>query len=261
MKSKFQTLSGFLHAPFNVRQSLDRDLKYEGMYKKAMQDRHGIRIFATTKLEDSYYFHIKIPSDSSAKQGTKMEYDVVIRFFSEDPEIKSQNNLQNYYIQFYSNSPSFIYQYAYLYNTNGYLIKELYSKTDQENINKPPEKTNSKMEMSYDKSIYFACRYLEDTKLRHLTKTFATSLKQVPYAKFFRAVSDFETSRLTRELLNEEKRLSKEIQKEKTLNREDPKRILKKLGTTSTGETSKSIRRITAGGKKPKIKSKKSTRR
>ena len=151
MTSKYQTLSGFLIAPFHDRSNLEKDVTYDSKYK-AFVSSNKIRIFAMCVIEDSYYIHVKIPSESQ-KNG-KYEYDVVIRFFTDNPEILKQDTLRHYYIQFFSNSPSFMYQYAYLYKKEGFLIEALYDKIDADYIDTPPEKTNASMKTSYDKSIY-----------------------------------------------------------------------------------------------------------
>ena len=128
-KGKYQTLNQFILAPFNNNDSLERDTKYSTMYQK-YRGSNQIKIASTTEIEGAFYFHIKIPSET--QEGS--EYDVVIRFFTDKPQVKLESHLRNYYIQFYSNSPSFIYQYAYVYNKRGYLISDLYKKLDVDYI-------------------------------------------------------------------------------------------------------------------------------
>lgn len=204
MASKYQTLTGFLSSPFK-QSDLDRDVNYDSKYRSYVST-NKIKVFAMCVIEDSYYIHIKVPSESQ-KNG-KYEYDVVIRFFTDNPEVQAQDTLRNYYVQFFSNSPSFMYQYAYLYNKEGFLIETLYNKLDADYIDTPPEKTNSEMKKSYDKSIYFACRYLSEQKFRYLNKKGHLLAKKVDDSKFFANISDFKSVKLDQALMNEEKKLS-----------------------------------------------------
>jgi len=205
MASKYQTITGFLMSPFKQGGNVERDATYDSKYKSFVST-NKIKVFAMCIIEDSYYIHVKIPSESQ-KDG-KYEYDVVIRFFTDNPEVQTQDTLRNYYVQFFSNSPSFMYQYAYLYNKEGFLIETLYNKLDADYINVPPEKTNANMQKSYDKSIYFACRFLSEQKFRYLNKKGYLMSKQVDDSKFFSNISDFKSVKLDQALMSEEKKLS-----------------------------------------------------
>lgn len=211
MSSKYQTLSGFLISPFNGREDLSRDTEYDTKYRQFVQS-NSIKLHAMCKIDDSFYLHIKVPSES---QKGNYEYDVVLRFFTDKPEVQKSSNLRGYYIQFFSNSPSFMYQYAYLYNKEGYLIEALYDKIDADYIDVPPEKTNSSMKKSYDKSIYFACRFLSEKRFRYLEKNGVVKMKQISPDKFFRGISDFKSVKVDQALMNEDKKLQKELDKKK----------------------------------------------
>ena len=89
MKSKYQTLSEFLLSPFHKKEDLSKDITYSSKYRQFVQS-NKIRIYAICEIEDSYYYHIKIPSESQ-KNG-KYEYDVVIRFFTDNPDVLNQNH-------------------------------------------------------------------------------------------------------------------------------------------------------------------------
>lgn len=227
MATKYQTLSGFLASPFKEGRNLERDTTYDTKYRSFVST-NKIKVFAMCNIEDSYYIHIKVPSESQ-KEG-KYEYDVVIRFFTDNPEVQAQETLRNYYVQFFSNSPSFMYQYAYLYNKEGFLIETLYNKLDADYIDVPPEKTNADMKKSYDKSIYFACRFLSEQKFRYLNKKGHLLSKKVNDDKFFANISDFKSIKLDQALMNEEKKLSNLI-KQKA-----PRSLLSKAKNNVTGK-------------------------
>ena len=239
MAKKYQTLSGFLLSPFHKKADVKKDVEYSQKYSQFIRS-NRIYIHAMCIIEDSYYIHVKVPSESQ-KNGN-YEYDVIIRFFTDDPEVAAQNHLRSYYIQFFSNSPSFMYQYAYLYKEGGYLINALYDKLDPDYIDKPPEKTNKDMNLSYDKSIYFACRYLSDMQFRYLGKTGPLLMKKVNEDKFFRDITDFKSIKIDTSIMNEEKKLSKLLDNKSPKKRkENSNNNGKKIPSKNTSTKTKSI--------------------
>ena len=185
---KYQTISEFVFMPFGNYTSQSKLEKYKALY---LTNNSKIILNAYTKIEDSYYFHVKVPSESQ-KDGN-VYYDVVIRFFTDKPAVKSSSHLRDYYIQFFSNSPGFIYNYAVLYKNNGFLIDFLYTKMDPRYFDKLPIKTNKNLELSYDKSIYFTCRFLNEKKFKVLNKVGITLGKKLPPDKFFKEIKDFQS--------------------------------------------------------------------
>jgi hypothetical protein len=204
--TKYQTLSSFLVRPFGKDANVEKDQTYYTKYRQFVA-KNSVKLHAITTVGHDWYYHMKIPSESKKDYF----YDVVIRFFSNDMDVLRQTSLNGYYIQFYSNSPSFMYTYAYVYKQKGYLIEMLYDKLDPDYINIPPTKKNSKNEIYYDKSIYFACRFLIETKFRNLTKNGAANLKKKDASKFFRDISDFKSIKFDQDLMNEEKKLENEL--------------------------------------------------
>lgn len=262
MISKYQTLTSFLLEPFHQKNSLTRDTEYDTKYRKFVAE-NKIRIFAMCQIEDSYYIHIKVPSESQKSKG--YEYDVIIRFFPPNGDIEKQSHIRNYYIQFFSNSPSFMYQYAYLYKKEGFLIEALYNKLDADYIDIPPEKTNKEMKISYDKSIYFACRFLEDKKFRYLDKTGMLLNKKVSERRFFSNISDFQSIKIDQILIGEEKKLSREIKKKNDQERvsRSQGKIKKRTPVTNTFKNEKpsSINIVVKKTPKGKIVAKKTTKK
>ena len=167
LNKTFQTFDSFMRMPFHRDSQIQKNMKYNVLYKEYIS-KNKIYIAGYTEIEDSYYIHIKVPSDS-LKDG-KYEYDVVIRFFTDDPKLKYNNSLSGYYIQFFSNSPGFIYRYAVVYKKYHFLIEELYNKMDPDFKDQMPEKTNPNEELSYEKTIYFACKFISERKFRILNR-------------------------------------------------------------------------------------------
>lgn len=206
--SNYQTLSDFLLLPFGIKSNAQKLIKYEILYK--VED-NKIILNAYTKIDESYYFHVKIPSETQ-KDGNVF-YDVVIRFFTDKPSALSSHHLRDYYIQFFSNSPGFIYNYAVLYKNKGYLIEWMYEKMDPRYFDKLPTKTNPTMELSYDKTIYFACKFLSERKFKVLNKIGISLGKKLSPEKFFKEIKDFQSIRIENALLSLEKKSLKEIKK------------------------------------------------
>lgn len=253
-RSKYQTLGQFILAPFNNTNSLEKDTKYSAMYQK-YRGSNRIRIASTTEIEGAFYYNIKIPSES--QEGN--EYDVVIRFFTDKPYVKTETHLRNYYIQFYSNSPSFIYQYAYVYKQRGYLIEELYKKLDADYINTPPTKTNSDLKLDYDKSIYFACRFLASEKFKFLSKVSTMLFFKKRPDVFFNSIQDFRSKKIEQDIAIEEKKLKNELG---GVEKRRAKRNIKKLEEEKNNLSNHrigGIKKITAGGRKSKITGKKAS--
>lgn len=263
---RYQTLSEFLRSPFNNSSSLLNDTENKNKYIEFSRS-NKIRIEGYCIIEDSYYIHVKVPSESQ-KDG-KYEYDVVIRFFTDKPEIKKESSLRNYYIQFFSNSPGFIYKYAYLYNKEGFLIELLQNKLDSDFSDVSPEKTNAKMELSYDKTIFFACMRLSELKFRVLNKTGVLLQKKKNPNSFFSGINDFKSVKVDHELLNSERRLNRELkkneQRKKSLNTGKKPVIFKKTHGITTAKIiepkQSSVHVVKKKSGVKKITSKKTTRK
>lgn len=212
MEPKYQTLPEFVVSPFHKGDTnMERDKKYENMYRNYIAN-NKIYLKCTTLIEDSYYYLIKVPSESN--DGV-IEYDVVIRFFTSDKEVKDSTNLKGYHVQFFSNCPSFTYKFAYIYLKEGYGIDVLYDKLDKSFRTTPPKDYDPMhSNINYDKSIYFACKYLSNNTYANLNKAVADR-KKVPQSIFFQNISSFANMRIELLLYNEEKKLKNEVKKAK----------------------------------------------
>jgi hypothetical protein len=253
-------------APFGRTDSMQKNTKYEKLYNEFVKS-NKIYIAGYTVIEKSYYIHVKVPSESQ-KDG-RYEYDVVIRLFTDKPELELTNSLRAYYMQFFSNSPGFIYKYAALYKKEDYLIKDLYDKLDSDYKDVMPEKTNSDMILSYDKSIYFACKFLSDGRFRYLSKFGILLQKKKTPEKFFSDISDFKSVKFDHDLLNTERKLKRDIENKNNAERKRTQKRLSDLhrisASTSTSRNgNRSVHRtvkITGGHRITKKVARKSTKR
>lgn len=169
----YQNLQDFLFTPFGVADT-EEESRLEPKYKLYHK---AIKFVEYSILDESYYIHLWIPSESDPNK----HYDVVIQFFPANEKIAKKDFLNNYFVNFFSNSPSFVYRYAVLYKIHGYMINALQEKMDPEYADKLPESTNKDMKISFDKSLYFACRFLYDNRLVYLSKSTLKIQKKVSF--------------------------------------------------------------------------------
>ena len=256
---EFQTLSEFLREPFGRSDDMSKIQKFMTGYR---EDKYKIKLNAHTKIGGAYYFHVKIPSKSQKEKN--MMYDVVIKFFTNKEKCEKATHIRDYYIQFFSNSPSFIYSYAVLYKKHGFLIDNLYSKLDPRYFDKLPEKTNKDLDLSYDKSIYYACQYLSEHRFKALNKLGIAMGKSLTPEAFFKEIKDFQTVKLEQELFNLEKRelkkLDKELDAQDKMKTGDKKRELDNHRKNPTLSTATHKRKIIID-KRPVTKSTSSVKR
>lgn len=213
-----QNLKEFLETPFGQNMK-EKNLKYEDRYQ-AFKKNNRITVVATLKYMDRFFIHVKVPSES---QKADFSYDVVVEF---DPPGEKENHdlgLDKYYVQFFSNSPGFVYRYATLYKMQGYLIESLYEKFPAGALDTLPDKANKDYELYFDSSIYYACRFILDNRVFLLGKITATYYKRAmnPQA-FFSKIMDTEEINISRDV----SKLSKELKGE-TLSRETVKKLSK----------------------------------
>jgi hypothetical protein len=224
--ANFQTVEQFLAAPFGKPEVKSND--YEAKYK-ALVNGKRIHLVATTQIDEDFLIHLTVGSDSSPKDS----YDVVLLFFTDDEVEKKKRSFRNYYVKFFSNSPSFIYSYAALYKANGFLIDVMYDKLDQEYADKLPEKVNSDHKLSYDKSIYCACRFLQDTKFDSFNK-FIHGIRKKNPDEFFRNIRDFSDIKMTSDIRSMNKKIDTELKKNKQEKKSEKKSPSKKSVTKVT---------------------------
>lgn len=217
-----QTLKQFLNEPFGIPHN-QKNLEYESRYQHYKKN-NKIKIESTIEFEKNYFIHVKIPSES---QKGDLYYDVVVQFFTPNKDISRELTVENYYVQFFSNSPGFVYKYASLYKLQGYLIESLYDKFEIETLNTLPDKANKTYDLYMDSSIYYACRYILDHKLSVLGKLNIKIFKTKTPSSFFRDIQDFDSVNISRNISNLEKSLKKEISADTKLSEQQEAKLKK----------------------------------
>ena len=118
---------------------IESQIKYEIFYYKQKQQ---------------YIFTFKIPSESNYKYIKPFYYDVIFCF---DPmnegQAQADHTLNSYYLTVFSNCPSFIFNYTYVYMKNliSWIPRKYYSPLA---LKQPPNVRNFYQIKSYEKSLY-----------------------------------------------------------------------------------------------------------
>lgn len=151
-----ETLRNFYKKPGNLSSIAVGAARYgfEQRYDlvtKKLKKKFDVRIFQES--ETSYYYKILVPSDTR-----NLYYDVVIHFFETSQE--THMSMKDWNVEFFSNCPSFVYNYAYAYNKKKLLIDSLYDKLGKDVLEKKPDERNPKLEIMWDKSIFYAIHHI-----------------------------------------------------------------------------------------------------
>lgn len=221
----FQTIEQFISRPFGNEEK--RNNEFELKFQKLNREKR-IGLVAYTQIDDDYLLHLSVGSDTNPTES----YDVVLLFFTDNESVKKEITFKNYYVKFFSNSPSFIYQYAVLYRQNGFLIDMLYDKMDEKYKDALPDKVNKDHTLSYDKSIFCACKYLTMHQAV-FNKYLNFTTKKNPDA-FFRGIKDFSDVKMISEIRSMDKKINKELEENKKRQKDDRR---KKRGRNSTSQT------------------------
>lgn len=175
---------------------------------------------------DNYIFHVKLPSESERDN----TYDVVVEFSPIDNTSKSDESIINYNVRFFSNCPSFIFTYAYAYNDKGLFIDFLSKNLDEQILKNAPVVKNPMNIVNFEKSIYFACKYLVEEK--NLNKQFLKS-----FVQRFKKRDFIHSIRTQAQIMEEIKKAKLNLKEEKEKERrkdERPKRTKNILNKENT---------------------------
>lgn len=189
------------------------------------------------KSKDVYYFHFLIPSETENEN----TYDVIVKLSAGDENVKKQSTIGEYTMQLFSNSPSFVYTFAYAYNKEKLLIENIAKdKYDHAVLSKPPVLRNPQEVLSYEKSTTFAILYLTKDR-KYLNKLIVDPIA-IKYTE----------KKLLASIRNDEK-IKVQIQREKNRVKKKAEELDKKRAIVSG--KSKNKRRSSVKGPRKAIKS------
>ena len=136
-------------------------------FKKTYEEKYGAILLRENgkfeyalyidKSKDRYFIHIKIPSELVEK----FYYDIVVEFYPLDIAAKTAIDLRNYGVKFFSNDPSFVFTYAYVFNKYDLFIKELSPRMVNKALKDKPDTRNPWQIPGYVKSLYFCYLYMK----------------------------------------------------------------------------------------------------
>lgn len=132
-------------------------------------------------------YHVKVPSEFYKTNG--ITYDVLF-LLEHSSARRAQRN-----ITLFSNCPSFVYTYCYVYNKKGLLIDDFKEKLPDIALNTAPVVRNPIESMGYEKSTYIAARYLVDGFCLNDTyvNRYAKRMTSANETKLEKAIADPET--------------------------------------------------------------------
>lgn len=221
------------------RIKLDMNNRYYSLYRKS-KNKFNVRIFQSN---DNFYFVFKIPSEFYSNEN--LTYDVVIEFSPPDSNALNNTTLERYNIRFFSNSPNFMFTYAYIYQQDGMLIPWLKGKISNKALTEPPEVRNPREEYGFEKSVYFALLYIQENP-----RLMRKSAKDMTTKSRSSIVSNIRTSNQKLKEYNEAKK--KHIEKEKKRENRIDQRVINRFRGSKARSSSTSI-------DKPTVKKSKSS--
>ena len=170
------------------------------------------KVYYTNDKQDSFYIYMKIPSEVVEK----FYYDVVIRLFTTENKKKTNVNLREYAVEFYSNDPEFVYTFAHAFNKNDLFIKDLESKMSKTALKNAAKIKNPKDNVWYVKSLYFAYLTMERYHLfnRSILKQHGAKYdKRELLSKITHATEKIEARQSAQVKLDKEKSKAKKIER------------------------------------------------
>jgi len=110
--------------------------------------------FKSYKTDKSIYIIVKVPSETV----DGILYDIVLQLTKKG----SNESIFDYDIGIISNSPSFIYQHAYVYKQNKIITtnRNLLNAIPRKSLISKPTITNSYQVLLYEKTTFYALKYL-----------------------------------------------------------------------------------------------------
>ena len=192
---------------------------YKDMYKSKFDKvllresgRIDWKVYRSNDGEDSYYIYMKIPSEVIQN----FYYDVVVRLFTTENKKKSNVNLREYAVQFYSNDPAFVYTFAHAFNKNNLFIKDLEPKMNSMALKNAAKVKNPKDNVWYVKSLYFTYLTMEHYHLFNrniLNQSSNKYNKKELLSKIMHASEKIENRQRAQEKLDKEKSKTKKIER------------------------------------------------
>lgn len=116
-----------------------------------LQSKMSMEMYKNDKV---LIFKIKLPS----RNYDKVSYDIIIEYNLKD--IANNETINSVPFRCFSNCPSFIYTYAYIFDKKDLLCPWLKNKYSREVMEKRPETRNEYEIVSFERSLYLSLKYI-----------------------------------------------------------------------------------------------------
>jgi hypothetical protein len=130
-------------------------------------------------------FHVKVPSEEY--KFNKIIYDVLFKIsFAPDKRYSLRD------MKIFSNSPSFLFTYAYVYYHEDIMIDEFADKIPSQALINPPEIRNPVESLGFEKITYIAARYILDGQVLtdQYINRFAKNMTQIEEINLSQKIAD-----------------------------------------------------------------------
>jgi len=129
-----------------------------------------------------YIVHVQIPSEKNSELLKPVFYDVIIEFYPVDKLNETDLTLKSYGIKLYCNSPSWMFDFTYIYAKAGcipsFVPKKYYSKAA---LIQPPKKKNPMGLFGIDRVVFTAFYHLEVNTGYRKDRMELIMLKETPF--------------------------------------------------------------------------------
>lgn len=174
------TLNSFLTNPTgDVGHSVgQRKLVIDNIRQRMVGLMNAKRKFSHTyyMIGQDLYIKVNVPSETF----DNFHYEVLVKFI--EPNMKATSIIDSH-IELFSNSPSFVYSYAYVFNFFNIFIKELSKKMDKKALEELSAVRNPDAVVFYEKTITMALIYIKEQQLCN-THSIKPSMLKLPLSKF-----------------------------------------------------------------------------
>jgi hypothetical protein len=230
----------------------NRDMVISELNHKYERAKTKVKLFPLTVSvkNGTYFFHVKVPSGSL----DGFFYDVALKFIRN--KNSNDKTLDDMDFQAFSNSPSFVYTYAHVFNDKRLLANELKPKISNMVYRKNPEVKNPYNMVNFERTIYFAMLEILNRGLTNISNINEIST-QYNINIFRGKIVDFDTLMKKRALLDKAQRSrDKDL---KSANKENLKNLqdanLKSLEPVTVNKSSITYAKTTKSNNQSRAKS------
>jgi hypothetical protein len=237
------------------REEIKKNLQQR--YYKILKNAGGHFTYNVYIDKNVYLFYFKIPSETY-----EMEYDVLLEFYPHNPKLKKFKDINDYSLNFFSNSPHMMFTYTYVLHQNKITIPMLMPLYSHKALTQKPKVTNPIQIFGFEKSCYYAAMYIKENKLftKSVIEKNATVLNRVNKAQLIKSIATQENKFIeynkNKQSANKDKKKAKTTNTNKTTQTTNRHPVIKKMITpVKKNKVSSPNKKLTS---KPKVKNTKS---